>query len=340
MDKKKHNQKLKKDLKPVKTQVSKPKKPKKAKSDSAFSHWIQLGHLHRRMSFQAWKRMGLAPISSFMTVLVLGITLSLPTTLSMALDNLRVMVGDAQMNSVRISLYLSEGVNDAQAQELYNTLLQDNDVASAVYISPDDGVKEFAEYSGLGKALQLLDSNPLPGVIEVEPRNISPLVVQNLQIRLKRLQGIDEIQVDSAWLKRLNTLLSIGERTLVGLSVMIGLTVLLAIGGITHLLVVSRKDEIQVVKLVGGTDGYVMLPFLYGGFWYGLLGGVTCWLIVMGFWFALSNPVVELSTLYQQPFQPAYPSWQLLLGLAGGTAVTGVIGSMAASWQQLRLIEP
>lgn len=322
----------------AKTNAKKTRMTQTRKSETG--NWKQVFRLHRLMGAQALQRMRLAPLSSFMTILVLGITLSLPTALSIALDNLKAVIGDEAVGSVRISLYLEKDVTESDASRLRSEVLRNRNVASAIYVSPEQGLQEFEQYSGLGNVLSLLNENPLPGIIEVEPKDITPLVIKNLQLSFGRYSGVEDVRVDSAWLKRLNVLLDLGERTLIGLSLMIGLTALLIIGGITHLLVVSRRDEIQVVKLVGGSDGYVMLPFLYSGFWYGLLGGTTCWLIVLGFWIALSQPMVELSTLYQNPFQPAYPSLELLGALAGGTALIGITGSWLASWRQLRLIEP
>ena len=328
------------DRKPRMAQATDKKSRKTQTRKSETGNWRQIFRLHKLTASQALRRMRLAPISSFMTILILGVTLSLPTTLAIALDNLRSVTGGRDMGSVRISVYLQNGLGDDVIQTLQEQIKSNSSVAEITYISPEQGLQEFELHSGLGSILALLNENPLPGVIEVTPTDITPLVIRNLLINLKHLPGIANAHVDNDWLKRLNVLLELGERTIIGFSVIIGLAALLIIGGITHLLVVNRKDEIQIVKLVGGTDGYVMLPFLYSGLWYGAMGGLTCWLIIFGFWNALSQPIVELSTLYLHPFQPTYPSLKLLAMLMAGTGFIGIIGAWLASWRQLRLIEP
>ena len=251
------------------------KKPvKKKAADSSTQHWKTIFALHRQVAREALSRILVTPVASLMTVLVLGITLALPAALSMTLDNLQAAAGNTS-SVVRLSLYLGGGVSNSKALDLKKDLQADPAISKVTYISPKQGLAEFEKYSGLGQALKLLDENPLPGVLEVEPKDVAPLAVSNLQNRLVRMGGVEEVRIDSEWLKRLHAMLELGERALTGLTTLVVLAVLLAVGNTIRLLVVNRKDEIKVVKLVGGSDSFVMLPFLYSGLWYGLLGGLT-----------------------------------------------------------------
>ena len=208
------------------------------------------------------------------------------------------------------------------------------------YISPKQGLAEFEKYSGLGQALKLLDNNPLPGVIEVEPKDTSPLAVSNLKNRLVRIGGVEEARVDDIWLKRLHAIVTLGERILNGLVTLVVLAVLMAVGNTIRLLVVNRQDEIRVVKLVGGSDGFVMLPFLYSGFWYGFLGGLLAWLVTAGLWFLVAGSANTVASLYQSAFQMNFPDFSTFIALVLGSALLGVLGAFATSWRQLRHIDP
>ena len=313
---------------------------KKSGESSALIHWKTLSRLHQQIGKEALGRILATPIASLMTVLVLGIALSLPAALSMTLDNLRTAVGGGEVTSVRVSLYLKSGTDNAKASRMREDLASDKAIAKAIYISPTQGLAEFEKYSGLGEALRLLDQNPLPGVIEVEPVDTSPLAVGNLQNRLVRMGGVEEARVDSEWLKRLNAILTLGGRILTGVTLLIVAAVLLAVGNTIRLLVLNRRDEIRVIKLVGGSDGFVILPFLYSGFWYGLVGGVLAWLIICMLWLTLSGPASQLATLYQSTFRPGFPGLGMTLLLVVGGAGMGIIGALLASWRQLRDIDP
>ena len=241
---------------------------------------------------------------------------------------------------MRLSLYLEKGVNQSRASSIREDLASDPAVRKATYISPERGLKEFEKYSGLGEALSLLSSNPLPGVIEIEPIDTSSLAVSNLQNRLVHIGGIQEVRVDSEWLKRLNAMLELGNRILNGVTLLIVTAVVLAVGNTIRLLVANRRDEIRVTKLVGGSDGYVMLPFLYSGFWYGLLGGVLGWIMTACLWLLVSQPATHLASLYHNAFRPSFPGMDITLLLVVGGALMGVLGALLACWRQIRAIDP
>ncbi|WP_281645859.1 permease-like cell division protein FtsX [Parendozoicomonas sp. Alg238-R29] len=315
-------------------------KAQKGHTSSALGHWKILIALHRKVARDALSRILETPLASLVTVLVLGVAMSLPAALSMTLDNLRDVAGSSQVTSVRVSLYLASRITDDQASRMREDLASDQAIKRVIYISPSQGLAEFEKYSGLGEALRLLDNNPLPGVLEVEPKDSSPLAVSNLKNRLIRMGGVDEVRVDSDWLKRLNAMLTLGDRILTGVSILIFLAVLLAVGNTIRLLVVNRKDEIRVVKLVGGSDGFVILPFLYSGFWYGLLGGLLASVMASALWFAVSGPAQELASLYQSSFRPSFPGLEICLTLMLTGMVMGVLGAFLSSWRQLRHIDP
>ena len=113
---------------------------------------------------------------------------------------------------------------------------------------------------------------------------------------------MDEVRLDMKWMERLQAILSVGERLALALALALSMGVLLIVGNTIRLAIENRRDEIVVVKLVGGTDNYVRRPFLYTGVWYGLIGGVLAWMLVALALFSLSGLVSRLAALYQSVF--------------------------------------
>ena len=327
--------------KPVETH-SKPKASKASRSATRArapgvgneNFW----HLHKRVCGDAIRRLYRMPLSSTMIVLVLGIALSLPSTLFLALDNIGSLAG-GQSVSARITLYLKQDVNDSQGMQLRKELLKDAGVADASYISSTRALQQFEQQSGLGDAVRLLDKNPLPGAVVVTPRNTGSLATNNLRIRLERLGQVDSVRLDQTWLERLNAMLALGDRILKALTLLVSIAVFLAIGNTIRMLVADRRDEIRVLRLVGGSDGYIMMPFLYTGFWYGLLGGVAAWVVTGVLFLMLSGLVANLAGLYGSGYRLSFLGLSGTLALVIAGMVLGVAGAGLSSWRQLRAID-
>ena len=136
--------------------------------------------------------------------------------------------------------------------------------------------------SGLGDALAQLDENPLPHVLvlEFDQATVSPEQLSATADELQQLPLVDSVRLDMQWVQRLHAILEMGRRVAFALGIALALGVLLVIGNTIRLAVENRRDEIVVVKLVGGTNGYVRRPFLYTGLWYGVAGGLLAWLLV------------------------------------------------------------
>ena len=102
----------------------------------------------------------------------------------------------------------------------------------------------------------------------------------------------------------------------------------------------NRRDEIEVVKLVGATDAFIRRPFLYTGFWYGLLAGITCWLILNASLIWLKEPIANLAGLYQSQFSIKGLNALQSLQLIGISCGLGLLGSWFSVGRHIRQIEP
>lgn len=294
---------------------------------------------HRASLMDSLHRLVSHPFGSFFTCLVMGITLSLPMGLSLLLNNVERLGGSWQ-RAAQISLFLDLKASDAQGQDLREQIEKMPDVIEAQLISREDALKELQEQSGLGEALKELPDNPLPAVISVTPKQIDKAQLDALRQRLAELPGVQQAQLDLVWVERLSAILKLGDRFVFGLTLVLVLTLLLVIGNTIRLHIENRRNEIEVIKLVGGTDGYVRRPFLYMGALYGLGAGVLSWaLLAFGLdW--LNSAVVNLAGLYGSDFGLAGVPVDDGLSLTVGAVLLGWIGAWLAVARHLRELAP
>ncbi len=167
-------------------------------------------------------------------------------------------------NAVDVSVYLKTDVPLAKAQQLAQAARERADVASVTLIPADKGLEEFRTYSGFGAALQALESNPLPHMLHVRPRaeDVSAAALESLRRYLSAWPEVELVQVDSEWVMRFNAILEVLRRLLLIAAALLGLGWLAVIGNTIRLEIQNRRAEIEVTKLVGGSNSYVRRPFL------------------------------------------------------------------------------
>jgi cell division transport system permease protein len=317
---------------------NKPEQPKSDEPDfnTLFHAWVES---HRASVVDSVGRLIKQPIGSFFTCLVMAVALSLPMGLALLLDNVERLGGSWQ-RAAQISLFMQLDVDGAQGQVLREQVLAMPDVSEASWISREQALEEFQQLSGLGEALQELPENPLPGVILVTPNEVDRDNLEALRQRLAELPGVEQAQLDLLWVERLTAILKLGDRFVFGLSLLLIATLLLVIGNTIRLHIENRRTEIEVVKLVGGTDGYVRRPFLYMGALYGLGAGLMAWVLLAYGLGWLNEAVIGLAGLYNSDFGLAGVPADDGLSLVLGAVLLGYIGAWLAVARHLSELSP
>lgn len=300
------------------------------------SAWLEA---HRSSVLDSLRRLGKQPIGSFFTCLVMAIALSLPMGLSLLLNNIERLGGSWQ-RAAQISLYLELDASATEGDALREQIKQMPGVADAEYISKNQALAEFQQESGLGDALKELPQNPLPGVVLVTPNEVDKPALEALRMRLAELPKVQQAQLDLVWVERLAAILKLGDRFVFGLTVLLVLALLLVIGNTIRLHIENRRTEIEVIKLVGGTDAYVRRPFLYMGALYGLGAGFLSWGVLAFGLDWLNDAVVELAGLYGSNFSLAGVPLADGLSLLLGAVLLGYIGAWIAVARHLRELAP
>lgn len=281
-----------------------------------------------------------APTTTIMTVAVIGITLSLPGGFYVFLKNIDAMSGDFR-STTQITLYLDLKTGEKIARALQREIEVMAQVRSTEFVSRHEALESFRQSSGFGKSIDTLSSNPLPHSILVEPvTTIDRFEVRNLLNSLQAISEVDIAKLDTEWLDRLYTILEIAQRSVMIITILFAFAVLLIIGNTIRLDIQSRYQEIIVTKLIGATNAFIRRPFLYGGIWYGLFGGISSWIIVEIGYLAISGPLNNLNLLYQAELVFVTFSLQDFFILLSFSTLLGLIGSWIAVARHLNQIEP
>ena len=281
-----------------------------------------------------------APVPTIMTVAVIGITLSLPGGFYLFLKNINAMSGDYR-STTQITLYLDIKLSEKKARAFEGEISGMKNVQSTEFISRKISLEAFRESSGFGKSLDTLANNPLPHTIIVEPLGeADTFAVKNLLNTLQASPQVKIAKLDTEWLERLYTILEIAKRSVAIVTILFSIAVLLIIGNTIRLDIQSRYQEIIVTKLIGATNAFIRRPFLYGGVWYGLLGGLMSWLIVEIGYLAISGPLNRLNLLYQADLELITFTFQDFIVLVTSSTLLGLAGSWIAVAQHLNQIEP
>ena len=302
----------------------------------ALRHYLGL---HRDNLVGAVTRLAGQPFASALTILVIAIALALPAGLRVAVNNADAL-SDSWQSAADFTVYLKMAVSAEAARRTARTIEARDDVAGVTVIDRDAALAEFRDQSGFGESLDALEGNPLPHTLVVHPASGIAADVEALANAIGALPETELVQIDTAWVTRLRAMLALAGRLVDLATVLLGFAVAIVVGNTIRLEINNRSVEIEVTKLVGGTDGFIRRPFLYLGLCYGLAGAVVAE-IVVGLGLLLLNPPVQaLAALYGSSFAlrglTVAESGLLLLG----GALLGWAGAGLAAARHLRAIEP
>lgn len=249
----------------------------------------------------ALRRFARAPLLTVVSVLVIGVTLSLPAALYLILNNLNTVAGSLNAEP-QVSVYLALDADDASVKVVEAQLKANPAVAKVRFVSKDEALAEMKRVTGLEDVMQALDRNPLPHAFVVRARNTGPDALETLRTQLVKLPRIDSVTVDSAWAKRLAGLNAAGEKVVLLLVVLLGVALLAVTGNTIRLQVLTQREEIEVGRLIGATNAFVRRPYLYFGALQGLAGGLLALGLALGGLAWLAGNLSEVIALYAPDF--------------------------------------
>lgn len=299
----------------------------------------------RRHSYSFFSSLGVLlqhKIGTLMTVLVLGIAMFLPLGLYATLANLDGMnLHQNEWNAVTV--FFKPGTQQAEVQRVAAAVEQKMQPESIISISPEQGLIDFREASGFGGSLDMLDENPLPWVMQINPAPGSTSEVASSVAELTDyLQAIDSVeltQFDYKWLQRLGHIIDLGKTAVGFLILLFGIAVVVVVANTIRLDVASHADQIEILALVGAGNAFIRQPFLYSGLWYGLMGGVLAVVLLYTGIILMSGPLGLLLETYGTLFVLRGPGIldNLSIILTGG--LLGWMGAWISVQRYLRLLK-
>jgi cell division transport system permease protein len=308
---------------------------------SAYQRFLMFFVSHFRQALGSLGELWRSKAASLMTIGVLGLSITLPSTLYVMVKNAEDVSSGWEQAS-QISLFLKEKVSQGDIDQLLKRIQLWPEIDSINYISADQALDEFKQLSGFGDAIAYLDHNPLPNVLLVTPtsRNATPAAARLLLKKLRDEREVDLGKLDIEWLERLHALLNVVKDLVTVIALLLFLAVILIIGNTIRLNILSKKDEIIIMKLVGATDAFIQRPFMYTGFWYGFLGGLLAWIAVILLLWWMSSSVSAVSELYQKSFNLTGADLSTFLWMLGLSIFLGLTGSLLSVKRHVREIEP
>jgi cell division transport system permease protein len=281
------------------------------------------------------------PVAALMTMGVIAVALALPLFLSLLLQNARSATGNWN-EAYDLSVYMDKKAGAVRVQALSKQLRQRGDVAAVRIITAEQALAEFRSNSGFGTALDALEDNPLPDTLVVTPTLAAstPQGTESLKTAIAAMGEVQTVQIDTEWVKRLHAMLDLLRRVVLLTGGLLGIGIVLIVSNTIRLDILNRRAEIEVMKLVGASDGFTRRPFLYTGIWYGLGGGLLALTLVAVASTVLARPVANLAFLYGSAF--SLEGLKIVTGLTVLGLAVGLswIGSWLAATRHIRSIEP
>ena len=296
--------------------------------------WHQLDSLATTLA-----RFGRSPIVMLLNVGVMGIALALPVGLYVALDNLRGIVRTLASDP-QLSVFLALDAGPADVRKIEARLKQHAAVREVRYVPRDQALKELKASTGLADVVDSLPGNPLPDAFVVQPRSAAPEALERLRDEIGGWPRVTHVQLDAAWARRLEAGLKVARLAVWLLATLFAFALVAVTFNTIRLQILTRREEIEVSKLIGATDSFIRRPFLYFGALQGLAGGIAAWAIILASLELLNHGFADLSRLYATQIELRHLGWEDSASLLLFAAGLGWFGAWLSVDQHLARIEP
>ncbi len=219
----------------------------------------------------AVSRLTRSPLGSILNLLVIGIALSLPAGLYVVIDNVRA--SSRQFGAEpQVSAFMALDATRAEVAQIETRLKQNARVQKFRLVAREQALQQLKQASGLADIVDTLRDNPLPDAFVIDARNSSPQGLEALRDEVSQWPRVTHVQLDAVWARRLDASLRLAQLVVGILAALLAVALVAVTFNTIRLQVLTQRDEIEVVKLIGGTDAFIRRPFLYFGTLQGLVG--------------------------------------------------------------------
>lgn len=281
-------------------------------------------------------------LSTFMICLVIAVAMCLPSLFYLGVDNLSKLT-EQMKSETEISLFLKLDATSENISEIDAVLAKNIAISEYHLVTKDEAWQQLQAKSrdnqNISSAIEQLGKNPLPDAFFIQAKSTDPETLETLKNTLQSIPGVEQAVLNADWAKRLATLLSIGKKLIFFITLLLAIVLLVIIGNTVRMQILSQKDEIQVSYLIGATNSFIRIPFLYAGILYGLLGGLLSVLMIAGIIQTFNFSVMEISKLYSSDFSLDLLNINLYLAIVGLAVTIGWLGSYLAVTRAISAIK-
>lgn len=236
--------------------------------------------------------------ATLMTILVIAVSLTVPTVSYLLWKNIHQATTQFYPES-ELTVYLNKNLSEADTNLVVEKIRQQDGVESLNYVSRQESLNEFKNWSGFGDGLEILDDNPLPAVVIIKPTtDYNESQKRNeLRERLDNIKGVQEVRLDNNLMEKLTALSWLIAHVAIVCSILMTVSVFLVIGNSIRSDVYSNRANIEVMKLLGATEHFILRPFIYTGMIYAVLGGLLACIfsaIVIGYFTSAVQYVTDI----------------------------------------------
>lgn len=290
---------------------------------------------HYQMLLKALQRSHASMLSTLMMFLVIGVTLILPSISFLVVQNLKSISETIQHES-QISIFLKKDISIDAKNKIEKDLKSRIEINNYHYVKKEEAWPKLQKSMGFNESNNGLSENPLPDAFFVSPNTVNPNQIVILKSSLDRLEGVDQVVVDTGWVKKLNSVLHLANKAIFLASILLASMLTVVIGNTIRLQMTSHHEEIELSKLIGATNQFIRRPFLYSGFIYGLGGGLTAALSLKLIVIFLNQTVVEVEALYGAQFIIVDLTLVQYLSIVGSSILIAVAASFISINQSIK----
>ncbi|MEY2864957.1 MAG: permease-like cell division protein FtsX [Candidatus Methylopumilus sp.] len=290
---------------------------------------------HYQMLLKAIQRSHASMLSTLIMFLVIGVTLILPSISFLLVQNLKSISETIQHES-QISIFLKKDISVDAKNKIEKDLKSRIEINNYHYVKKEEAWPRLQKSMGFNESNNGLSENPLPDAFFVSPNTVNPNQIMILKSSLDKLEGVDQVVVDTGWVKKLNSILHLANKAIFLASILLAFMLTVVIGNTIRLQMTSHHEEIELSKLIGATNQFIRRPFLYSGFIYGLGGGLTAALSLKLIVIFLNRTVVEVEALYGAQFMIVDLTLVQYLSIVGSSILIAVAASFISINQSIK----
>lgn len=280
---------------------------------------------HMNAGQKALRELFARPLDTTLTALVLGIAIALPVGLTMILQTV-AQATHGWIDRHELSVFLDAKATPSMAEKFASEWQGLPGVTGTRIVTPDEAMRDLRNLLGLAELEATSDTTLLPYlvILELDRRTAKP---NDLAHRLGELANVSQVQFDQDWLSKVDVIVRIGARVAIVLTILLAIGALVVIGNTIRLGVERRRDESEVLSLLGATAGFIRRPYLYHGWLHGLLGGLVGYLMVGALFAWLRGPIGDLAEVWSADLTLHWPSLGLGIGLLIASAALGTLAA-------------